>query len=151
MPSVPDPLTPGDGQDVLARFKQARETRDPDRLLAMFSADAEYRSEPFEPALTGAIDIRRHWNSVVADQATVEFDAERVWVAARTVLASWHEAFTRRTTGERVRVRGFFTIEIDDAGLIARMRGWPSTRVMGMDSRHQAVGTAGHGREDRDG
>lgn len=130
---MPDSLTPGDGQDVLARFKHAREARDPDRMLALFAEDAEFRSHPFEPALTGALDIRRHWNSVAAEQATVEFDAERVWVAGRTVLSSWHEAYTRRANGERVRVRAFSTFELDDAGLIARLRCWPTERIVAVD------------------
>jgi ketosteroid isomerase-like protein len=126
-------LTPGDGQDVLARYKQAREARDPDRMLALFAEDAEYRSHPFEPVLSGALDLRRHWNSVAADQATVEFDAERVWVAGRTVLSSWHEAYTLRANGERVRVRAFSTFELDEGGLIARLRSWPIERIVATD------------------
>jgi hypothetical protein len=126
-------LTPGDGQDVLARFKRAREARDPDRMLALFAEGAEYRNHPFEPALSGALDIRRHWNSVAAEQATIEFDAERVWVSGRTILSAWHEAYTRRSSGERVRVRAFSTFELDDTGLIARLRSWPTERIVALE------------------
>jgi hypothetical protein len=132
-------LTPGDGQDVLARFKRAREARDPDRMMALFAKESEYRGHPFEPALTGSLDIRRHWTAVAAEQTTVEFDAERTWVAGRTVLSSWHEAYTRRTSGERVRVRAFSTFELDDDGLIARLRCWPTDRVVAVEATgHQA-------------
>lgn len=130
---MPDHLTPGHGQDVLARFKQAREKRDPERMLRLFADDAEYRSDPFEPPLLGALAIREHWNHIAADQAHVDFDAERVWVAGRTVLVSWHAAHTRRATAARVRVRGFSTMEIDDEGLITRMREWPVWRDIGTD------------------
>lgn len=127
---MPDPLTPGDGQDVLARIKQARERRDPDAMMALFSEAAEVRLDPFASELRGALDLRAHWNQVAAEQVDVEFDAERVWVSGRTVLASWHEAHTRQATEERVRVRGFSSLELDDAGLIARLRSWPVQRVV---------------------
>lgn len=127
-------LVPGDGQDLLARFKQARERRDPDLAVALFRDDAEYRADPFEPALVGANAIRGLWNDVAASQVNVEFDAERVWVSGSTVLSSWHAAFTRRTTAERVRERGFLTIELDDGGLIARLRQWSVVRTVGLDA-----------------
>lgn len=132
---MPDPLTPGDGHDVLARFKRARETRDPEMMLELFGDDPEYRVEPFSTPLTGAIEIRAHWNRIAAEQAQVDFDAERVWVSGRTVLASWHGAYTRRADARRIRVRGFSTLELDDAGLITRMRDWPAAREVGTDSR----------------
>lgn len=127
---MPDPLTPGDGQDVLARFKQARERRDPDAMLELFAESAEVRPDPFSAGLRGALELRAYWNEVAAGQVAVEFDAERIWVSGRTVLASWHEAHTRQVTEERIRVRGFSTLELDDEGLVARMRSWPLERVV---------------------
>lgn len=134
---MPDPLTPGDGQDVLARFKLARERRDPDSMLALFSDPAELRSDPFATGLRGALELRAHWNQVAEEQTAVEFDAERVWVSGRTVMASWHEAYTRRGSSERVRVRGFSTLELDGEGLIARMRSWPIEHVVGISTEDQ--------------
>jgi hypothetical protein len=134
---VPDPLTPGDGQDVLARIKHARERRDPDAMVELFTESAEVRHDPFAPESRGALDIRAHWNRVAQEQTAVEFDAERVWVAGRTILASWHEAWTRLASAERVRVRGFSTIEIDQEGLIERMRSWPVERSVGIHTEGQ--------------
>jgi ketosteroid isomerase-like protein len=135
---VPDQLTPGDGQDLFARFKRARERRDVDAMLELFAPDAEYRTHPFADPLEGAVAIRAHWNEAAADQAHVEFDVERVWVSGRTVLASWHGAQTLRTTGGRVRVRGFSTVELDGSGAITRMRDWPLQREVGTDTRFDA-------------
>jgi ketosteroid isomerase-like protein len=137
MLSVPDELTPGDGQDLFARFKQAWEGRDPDAMLELFGDDAEYRIDPFTEPMTGLNAIREHWNGVVAAQDHIEFDAERVWVSGRTVLGSWHVALTERATADRVRVRGFSTVELDDHGRIARMREWPVRRVVGVDSSYR--------------
>ena len=133
MTVMPD-LTPGDGQDVFARFKEAWQRRDVDQMLALFREDAEYRPDPFEPPLVGDIAIREYWTGVAATQANVEFDVERIWVTGRTVLANWHVAFTRRTTAERIRQRGFTTLELDEVGLVARSRAWVVARTVGTDS-----------------
>lgn len=133
---MPTTLTPGDGQDLLERFKQAWEQRDPDAMLELYADGAEYRTDPFATPLEGINAIRAHWNEVVAEQAHIEFDAERVWVSGRTVLASWHVAVTQRATAERIRIRGFSTFELDDEGRIARMREWPVERVVGIDSSY---------------
>jgi len=144
---MPAPLTPGDGQDLLARLKAAWERRDPDLAVAVFSEDAEYRFDPFEPPLVGHNAIREYWNEAAATQANVEFDAERVWVVARTVLSSWHAAFTRRATAERVRYHGFMTLELDDDGLVTRFKEWAIARSVGVDGTFrpepEAAGTGG--------
>ena len=131
---MPDSLSPGDGQDLLARIKQAREGRDPDMLVELFAEDAEYYCDPFEPPLVGANDIRRYWNGIAADQIDVDFDAEHTWVVGHMILSSWHGAYTLRTSTDRTRMRGFSTIEIDEAGLISRMREWPASRREGTGS-----------------
>jgi len=148
---VPDPLTPGEGQDVLARIKRAREKRDPDAMVELFAEDAECRLDPFMQPLTGVNAIREHWNAIAAEQAHVDFDAERVWVAGRTVLASWHAAYTRRPTAERVRVRGFSTVELDDSGSIVRLREWPVSRTVGADSKLKPDGVPEQAGEMQDG
>ena len=127
-------MTPGDGQDLLARVKRARERRDVDAAVALFRPDAEYRHDPFEPALSGELAIRSWWTTLAETETHVEFDAERVWVTGSTVLASWHGAATRQQDAARVRSRGFMTLELDEAGLVARMREWTVARNVGVDS-----------------
>ena len=109
-------------------------------MLELYAEDAEYRLDPFMPPLVGANAIRRHWNALGASQDHIEFDAERVWVSGRTVLGSWHAALTQRVSADRVRLRGFSTMELDDAGLIVRMREWPVTRTVGIDSSYKPKG-----------
>ena len=130
--------THGDAQDLLDRYKEAWEKRSPDLALELYSRDAEMRLDPFDEAASRLNAIREIWNDVAATQDHVEFDAERIWVVERTVLASWHAAFTRRSNSERVRIRGFTTFELDGTGLIQRQRQWAESRVVGHDSTHRA-------------
>jgi ketosteroid isomerase-like protein len=131
-------LTPGDGQDLLAAYKRAWEHRDPDAAMALYADDAEHRDNPFRDPYVGANAIRAMWNEIAANQANVEFDAETVWVVGGTVLASFHCAYTDRSDASRVRIRGFLTIELNDAHLIKRLREWPVSRVVGTDSTFHA-------------
>ncbi|HVM30113.1 MAG TPA: nuclear transport factor 2 family protein [Candidatus Limnocylindrales bacterium] len=139
-------LTPGDGHDLLAALKAGYEARDPNAILELFDEDAEMRIDPFAEPLNGSLEIRRHWNNVCAEQAHVEFEPERTWVSGSAVLSSWHGAYTRRATGERVRARGFMVLELGEDRRIERLRGWPMERVVGMDGSFRPQTT-----EDADG
>ena len=133
-------LSHGDAQDLLAAFKQGWEKRAPDMILELFAADADYRAGPFSEPLQGVNAIRALWNDISATQANVEFDAERIWVSGSAILASWHAAYTARTTSHRVRVRGFMTMEMTETEprRIQRFRQWPIERAVGTDSTFTA-------------
>ena len=136
---MPD-LTPGEAHDLLAQIQLGWQERQPETVVALFASDADYRENPFTQSLSGHNAIRARWNDICARQVNIEFDAERVWVSGATVLASWHAAYTRRRTAERVRVRGFTTLELDGDGLISRFRQWPISRVVGTDESVRAEG-----------
>ena len=127
-------LTPGDGQDLLAAYKDAWERRDPDAALALYADGAEHRDDPFDEPLVGSNAIRELWNTRAASQTNVEFDAERVWTSASWVLSSYHAAYTDRANADRIRRRGFLAFELDDAKRILRARDWPVSRHVGTDS-----------------
>ena len=112
-------------------------------MLELFADGAEYRVDPFTEPLAGLNAIREHWNGVAAAQDHIEFDAERVWVSGRTVLGNWHVVLTRRASADRVRIRGFSIMELDDRGLITRMKEWPVERVVGIDSSYRKRAEAG--------
>jgi len=136
-------FTHGDAQDLLAAFKRGWERRAPDELIELFDRDIDYRPDPFAEPLLGLNPVHSLWNDLAASQAHVEFDAERVWVSGNTVLCSWHAAYTRRATAERVRARGFMTLELGDDRRVVRMRQWPSERVVGVDRTFEAEGGDG--------
>jgi hypothetical protein len=119
--------TPGQGQSLLAAYKRAREARDPDAAMAMFSEDIEYRFDPFEPPLRGHLEVRAYWNALVASQTEVEFDAGTVWVVGRTVLCDWHAGYDVTDVDVRIRARGFMTMEVNGKGRVRRVQEWGLT------------------------
>ncbi len=138
-------LLHGDGQDVLERYKRAWEARDVDAVMELYAPDAEHRDDPFRESHQGSNAIRGMWNDIASNEVNVEFDAERIWVSGRTVLASWHAAYTDATNGDRVRMRGFATFELDAGGLIERLREWPVSKVVGRDSTYTPTGRTQRG------
>ena len=122
------------GRTLLARVKRARERRDVDAAVALFRPDAEYRHDPFEPALNGGLAIRSWWTTSAEAETHVEFDAERVWVTGSTVLASWHGAATRQQDAARVRSRGIHDPGAGRDRTGGALREWTVARIVGVDS-----------------
>jgi len=110
--------------DLLERYAHAWEAFDGDAWTALFTEDAEYHEDPFEPPLVGHNALRAYLLDAAEAQDQVEMTVERHWVVGPTVLAVWHAGFVRRTDRSRVRLAGFMTLEIADDGRIARFREW---------------------------
>lgn len=110
--------------ELLEAYGQAWAAFDGDAWVAIFSAEAEYHEDPFGAPLVGHNALRAYLLDASASQRDVEFSVERHWVSGDTVLAAWHATFTRRASGQLVRMAGFMTAEIDPDGRIARFREW---------------------------
>jgi ketosteroid isomerase-like protein len=110
--------------DLLAAYGRAWESFDGDGWVAIFSDDAEYHNEPFGPPMVGHNALRAYLLEAAESQRDVEFTIERHWVSGTTILAAWHVSFTRRSTGQLVRLAGFMTMEVARDGRIDRFREW---------------------------
>jgi ketosteroid isomerase-like protein len=110
--------------DLLTAYGRAWETFDGDAWVAIFSDEAEYHNDPFGPPLIGRNALRAYLLDAAEAQRDVEFTVERHWVSGATVLAAWHVAFVRRSTGRLVRLAGFLTMELAPDGRVDRFREW---------------------------
>jgi len=110
--------------DLLAAYGHAWETFDGDDWVAIFTDDAEYHEDPFDAPLVGHNALRAYLLDASVSQRDVEFTVERHWVSGPTVLAAWHAMFTRRASGNLVRMAGFMTAEVAADGRIVRFREW---------------------------
>ena len=126
----------GDAQDLLAAYKRAWEGRDVDGVMELYAPGAEHRDHPFREPIVGDNAIRAMWNDIATNERDIEFDAEGIWVSGATVLASWHAAYTDGTNADRVRMRGFLTMELDDERRIRRFREWPVSQVVAGEGQH---------------
>ncbi len=79
--------------DLLDRYKHAWETFDGDAWTDLFTEDAEYHEDPFEPPLVGSNALRAYLLEAAQRQDQVEMTVERHWAAGDTVLAAWHASY----------------------------------------------------------
>ncbi len=110
--------------DLLEAYGRAWETFDGDAWVAIFTNEAEYHEDPFGAPLVGHNALRAYLLDASASQRDVEFTVERHWVSGDTVLAAWHATFTRRASGQLVRMAGFMTAEVAPDGRVSRFREW---------------------------
>ena len=109
--------------DLLDRYRHAWETFDGDAWTDLFTADAEYHRDPFDPPLVGSNALRAYLLKLAESQDQVEVTFERHWAVGETVLAAWHASYVQVPSRARVRVAGFMTLEIAGDGRISRYRG----------------------------
>ncbi|WP_405241223.1 YybH family protein [Lentisalinibacter salinarum] len=96
----------------LSRYGEVWQAGDADAVTALFSGDAIYHEDPFEPPMQGRDAIRRYWQEGAADaQAEVSF-RHAVWaVAGDQCFAHWQAWFTRVRDGSRIRLDGTFRLK----------------------------------------
>jgi ketosteroid isomerase-like protein len=112
------------GGDLLDRYRRAWETFDGDAWTNLFTEDAEYHRDPFEPPMVGSNTLRAYLLQMAGSQDQVEMTVERHWVVGATVLAAWHASYVSVPSRARVRLAGFMTLDVSDEGRISRLREW---------------------------
>jgi ketosteroid isomerase-like protein len=112
---------------ILERFADAWQAFDGDAWAELFTDNAEFRDDQFEPPLVGRNALRAYLLQAAELQEQVDFTAERHWVVDPTILVAWHASYVARQNGTTVRLAGFMTLEVRD-GRIARLRQWVQRR-----------------------
>ena len=110
--------------DLLERYVRAWQDFDGDAWTALFTEDAAYHEDPFEPPLVGHNAFRAYLLEAGETQAQVEMTVARHWVEGPMVLAAWHASFIRVPDRVHVRLDGFMTLEVAVDGRISRFREW---------------------------
>ncbi|HEX6207353.1 MAG TPA: nuclear transport factor 2 family protein [Actinomycetota bacterium] len=115
-------MTPEALRSWLDAYGRAWETRDPEAAVELFSPDATYRETPFDEIMEGREVIRQYWQQVPDYQRDIEFGYEIV--AVEPVVVRWWSAYTKISSGDRVKLDGVFLLEFDEAGFCTSLREW---------------------------
>ena len=110
----------------LEGYKAAWETRDPEKAVALFTADATYQDEAFTPPHVGAQGIRDYWTKVTAGQRDVKFQYQLLSVKGNTGIAHWSAVFgvAEANPPTSIALDGVFLLEFDAAGKCRSLREW---------------------------
>jgi ketosteroid isomerase-like protein len=112
--------TPLDYADWLARYRRAWIERDAEAAGRLFTEDAVYREQPFQPAFTGRAAIRDYWSKVTASQTSVELRYGRAIVDGRRVAVEWWANL--QTDGGPLTLAGEFLLLFADTGECRELR-----------------------------
>lgn len=102
-------------EQVLAKYKKAWETQDPDLAVKLFTPNSTHREDPFDSRpLRGLREIRDYWAMGQEFQKNVSFSHEQVFRIGRSRVwgAEWSARYTKVKTGERIRLRGVLFCEL---------------------------------------
>jgi hypothetical protein len=75
--------------DWLERYRRAWMQRDPNAAGQLFTDDAIYREQPFQPPFVGRAAIQDYWARVTASQTSVELRYGRTVVDGARVAVEW--------------------------------------------------------------
>jgi hypothetical protein len=109
-----------DYADWLERYRQAWIRRDADAASLLFTEDATYREQPFQPAFVGRAAIRDYWSRVTASQIGVELRYGRLISADRRVAVEWWANL--QTTDGPITLAGEFLLRFAESGECRELR-----------------------------
>jgi hypothetical protein len=104
----------------LEGYRLAWVRRDPDAAAALFTPDAVYQEQSFQPAYIGRDAIRGYWATVTATQSDVELRyGTPVSVGHRTAVEWWANL---RNEGADITLAGEFMLTFAPRGLCSSLR-----------------------------
>lgn len=109
-----------DIDDWLEGYRRAWEEADPDAAAALFTDDAQYRSNIYEEPYRGREGVHAYWTEVTGAQGDARVVMGTPFVDGGRVAA---EFWTRMTVGGNpVTLAGCLLLEFDESGLCRRLR-----------------------------
>jgi hypothetical protein len=144
----------GGGHRAVARwlegYRLAWVRRDPDAAAALFTPDAVYQEQAFQPAFVGRDAIRDYWANVTATQSDIELRYGRPVVEGRKAAVEWWTNL--RNDGADITLAGEFMLTFRSsrpvqlaARVLVLLRGAPGAAAgLGRVTRYrsQRVGTS---------
>jgi ketosteroid isomerase-like protein len=120
----------------LRRYGAAWEARDPEAVMAIFTADATYRETPFDAPMAGRSAIGDYWRArAVNEQRNVKFGFAVLAVSGDTGYAHWTSEFDVPAMGHRLALDGIFRCSFRDSGadsgLCYRLEEWWHLKDLG--------------------
>jgi hypothetical protein len=112
--------TEHDYADWLERYRSAWIERDADAAGLLFTEDAIYREQPFQPPFVGRAAIRDYWSTVTASQTKVELRYGRAIADGRRLAVEWWANL--ETTAGPMTLAGEFLLLFADSGECRELR-----------------------------
>jgi len=124
LPAAAEPLSREQLDAWLKNYGAAWEARNADQAVTLFTADATYQDNPYDPAHQGHAGIHAYWAGVTKDQRNVKFGYEVIAVSGTTGIAHWTAEFDVEPTKAHLSLNGVFVLEFSADGKCRQLREW---------------------------
>ena len=104
----------------LEGYRRAWVRRDPDAVIRLFTPDAVYQEQPFQPAYVGRAAIRGYWATVTATQSDIQLRYGTPVVDGNRAAVEWW--VNMRNGGAEVTLTGEFMLAFARNGLCRSLR-----------------------------
>ena len=104
----------------LERYRRAWIEKDAEAASRLFTEDAIYREQPFQPPFVGRASIRDYWANVTASQNSVELRYGRPVVDGQRLAVEWWANL--QTDGGPLTLAGEFLLRFADTGECRELR-----------------------------
>ena len=108
----------------LQKYEAAWETRDAAAAGRLFTGDATYHDNAFEPIMQGRAAIEKYWSRETTDQRDVQFESRVIAVDGNTGVAHWSATFKLASSGATIQLDGVFVLEFAPSGECKALREW---------------------------
>ena len=106
--------------DWLERYRRAWIERDADAASQLFTEDAIYREQPFQPPFVGRAAIREYWSTVTASQTSGELRYGKAIVDGNRLAVEWWANLT--ANGSPLTLAGEFLLLFNETGACRELR-----------------------------
>lgn len=107
-------------QEWIEGYRVAWEQGDPEAATALFTADATYRDNIFEPPHIGATGVHEYWADVTGSQSDARVRMGAPFVdGGRVAVEFWTNM---KVDGAEVTLSGCLLLDFDDNWLCSRLR-----------------------------
>jgi nuclear transport factor 2 (NTF2) superfamily protein len=107
-------------QEWLAGYERAWVERDAEAAAMLFTADSQYREQPFQDAFRGVEGVRDYWARVTATQADIALDWGTPITDGDRAAVEWWVRLTN--AGEPVTLAGSMTLLFAPDGRCRELR-----------------------------
>lgn len=104
----------------LEGYRRAWVRRDAKAVIALFTPDAVYQEQPFQPAYVGRDAIRDYWATVTATQSDIQLRYGKPVIAGNKAAVEWW--VNMRNGGAEVTLCGEFMLTFTRGGLCSSLR-----------------------------
>ena len=111
--------TINDMTGLLDRYMRACETRETERIVECFAADAVIE-DPLRESVRGREEIGEYFDSIYADLGDLKLEVSHLYWCRNAAACRWIGHATRRD-GTRITYEGIDVLVIDEGLKIARM------------------------------